>query len=162
MKITAKPIVKDKIWILRNNGDRVGLATKEEDGLHISTGSKITIVNDVKQAEAEYNIAFEKESTMSRQTAPVNSVYGYAATSKPHNPVYDVQRQVPLYTKSAKSKSWFAAGYYIVTFPNGTVISHCPKSITLQRYKYSGPFHSKTEAQENIHEHTTKRYITSK
>jgi len=157
MSITAKPIVNNKLWILQNGTVRVGAVSKQKNGLKISIDNGVTdTVHTLKQIEAKYNIVFEGSAPTTTEHKESNQVYGYDTSSKPYNAVFDVQRQVPLFAKGQKSKSWFAAGYYIVTFPNGTVISFCPKLITLQRYKYSGPFFSKQEAQGAIHEHTAK------
>lgn len=145
MSITAKPIVKDKFWVLQNNGERVGLVSKEEDGVHISVSGGNVIVDSVSQAAKKYNITFEKASS-GKAEKPSNEIYGFATTTKPHNAMYDVQRKVPLFTKNAKSKSWFAAGFYAIELPNGTTVSLCPKLITLQRYPYSGPFKTKEAA----------------
>lgn len=145
MSITAKPIVKDKFWVLQNAGQRVGLVSKEEDGVHISVEGGHVVVDSVTQAAKKYNITFEKAAPKKAEKA-VNEIYGYETNSKPHNPIYDVQKKVPLFTKSAKSKSWFAAGYYMVKLPNGWVKTFCPKLITLQRYEYHGPFKTKDEA----------------
>ena len=145
MSITAKPIVKDKFWVLQNNGQRVGLVTKEEDGVHISISGGNVVVDSVSQAAKKYNITFEK-ATSTKADKAANEIYGYATNTKPHNAMYDVQKKVPLFTKSAKSKSWFAAGYYMVRLPSGWVKTFCPKLITLQRYEYHGPFKTKEEA----------------
>ena len=57
--------------------------------------------------------------------------------------MYNVQKKLPLFTKSKKSKSLYSAGYYIIRFDKGWVRSFCPKLVTLEKYSYKGPF--KTE-----------------
>ena len=57
--------------------------------------------------------------------------------------MYNVQKKLPLFTKSKKSKSLYCAGYYIIRFEKGWVRSFCPKLVTLEKYPYKGPF--KTE-----------------
>ena len=41
---------------------------------------------------------------------------------------------------TTKSKSLYAAGYFIIRFEKGWVKSFCPKMITLDRYESKGPF----------------------
>ena len=62
--------------------------------------------------------------------------------------MFDVQKQLPIYTKTPKSKSMFCAGYYIICFDKGWRKAYCPKAITLQRYPYKGPIKSKIEMQQ--------------
>ena len=80
-------------------------------------------------------------------------VHGYPCSQKPYNPLWDVQKQLPLYTKTPKSKSMFCAGYYIVKFETvNWRKAYCPKIITLQRYPYKGPMKSKTEMVATLNE----------
>jgi len=58
--------------------------------------------------------------------------------------------RVPLFTKQAKSKSWFAAGWYAVRQHRSWRVVRNPKLIVLQRYQYNGPFHNKEQANESI------------
>jgi hypothetical protein len=66
--------------------------------------------------------------------------------------VLDVQRYLPIYTKGAKSKSFFCAGYYIIRFSNTWVRAYCPKLITLNRYEYQGPFKTQEAMLESMRE----------
>jgi hypothetical protein len=74
-----------------------------------------------------------------------NEVHGYSTSTTPHNAMFDIQRKLPLFTKSEDSKSLYCAGYYIIRFEKGWVKSFCPKLITLQRYDYKGPFKTDIE-----------------
>ena len=53
--------------------------------------------------------------------------------------------KVPLFAKSAKSKSQYCAGYYVIKFRKGWVKSFCPKLITLERYPFHGPYKTEIE-----------------
>ena len=57
---------------------------------------------------------------------------------KAFNQIFDVQKKLPLFTKSKKSKSLYCAGYYIIKFEKGWVRSFCPKMLTLDRYLFKG------------------------
>ena len=80
-------------------------------------------------------------------------MHGYPCSQKPYNPLWNVQKGLPLYTKTPKSKSMFCAGYYIVKFETvNWRKAYCPKIITLQRYPYKGPIKSKTEMVAQLNE----------
>jgi hypothetical protein len=64
--------------------------------------------------------------------------------------MYDVKRQLPLFTKSEKSKSLYCAGYYIIKFDKGWVKSFCPKLITIERYISKGPFKTESSMKEAL------------
>jgi hypothetical protein len=50
-----------------------------------------------------------------------------------------------MYTKTRKSKSWFAAGWYSIKRGRNWKVVQDPKLITLQRYPYQGPFKTQQE-----------------
>lgn len=75
-----------------------------------------------------------------------NTVYEYNTDSVPFNEVWHVQCKVPLYTKEAKSKSFYCAGHYVIKTNKGWTTSYCPKFITLLKYKYHGPFKTQQKA----------------
>jgi hypothetical protein len=75
-------------------------------------------------------------------------VHGYLCSQHPYNPMFDVKNQLPVYTKTPKSKSQFCAGYYVICFEKGWRKAYCPKMITLQRYEYKGPIKTKLEMQQ--------------
>jgi len=64
------------------------------------------------------------------------------------NVLWEVKHKLPLFTKEDNSKSWFAAGWYLVKQHRSWKTIQNPKLITLQRYAYQGPFHSKEEAND--------------
>jgi hypothetical protein len=64
--------------------------------------------------------------------------------------MYDVKRKLPLFTKSEKSKSLYAAGYYVIQFEKGWVKSFCPKLITVERYVTKGPFKTELEMRQEL------------
>ena len=67
-------------------------------------------------------------------------VYDYPVdVEKPFNKMYYVKKKVPIYTKEEKSKSFYCAGHYLVYKKSWSVL-FCPKLITLEKYKFHGPF----------------------
>jgi hypothetical protein len=96
-------------------------------------------------ASREANIEFTKLSS----AKPVaNQVHGFEVTGRVYNPVWDVKHRLPLFTRDTKSKSWYAAGWYMVKQHRAWKAVQNPKLITLQRYQYQGPFHTQQQAED--------------
>jgi hypothetical protein len=148
MNSTAKVLVPNKEWLVTDNDQKIGAISKDKKGytfIHKGKSVGFKNLNDVK---AQLGIVLFEEG-IKKATGDVDNkaytIYDYPCSSKPFEPVYSVKEKLPLYAKSAKSKSRYCAGYYIIKFRKGWVKSFCPKLITLQRYPYNGPF--KTEAE---------------
>lgn len=141
--IKAKPILKNKFWIIENNGQRIGTLSKQEDKrLMYSCSTGTEYFTDQKSFNKWIGDVSWDKTTIS--DVDVNKeIHGFPTSTTPHNVMYNVQKKLPLFTKSKKSKSLYCAGYYIIKFDKGWVRSFCPKLVTLETYSYKGPF--KTE-----------------
>lgn len=151
--IKVKPVLKDKFWIVENDGERVGTLTAEDDRFMLSSVTDgVQFFESKRQLEKTIGkTAFETTITSERtEVEHDNEVYGYPTSTTPYNTLFDVKQRLPLFTKSAKSKSLYCAGYYIIRFDKGWVQSHCPKLITLERYDYKGPFKSEFEMKQEL------------
>ena len=146
----AKPVVKNKFWVVEDQGHRVATIQAVEDGgfvyVHDDQRERFT---SIKILSKQYNITFDKVNKKSAKTEG-NDIHGYPTQSKPHNELYDVSRRLPVYTKTAKSKSYFCAGYYIVQFESHWAKAYCPKLITLNRYPFRGPFATQEEMLQEL------------
>jgi hypothetical protein len=148
MNSIAKPLIPNKEWIVENNGRKLGTLSKAKSGyIFLSKGTKLEF-HDLQEVQETMEIFVEPPSSI--KASKVKDVYGYETKTIPHNPLYDVQRKLPIYTKSAKSTSKHCAGHYVIKFPKGWVKSHCPKLITLERYPYKGPFHTDQEVRKEL------------
>jgi len=144
----AKPLIPNKEWIIEDNGRKLGTLSKEKSGyVFFGKGTKIQF-HDLKEVQQTMEIFVEPPSSL--KVSKNKEVYGFETKTIPHNPLYDVKRKLPIYTKSAKSTSKHCAGHYIIKFPKGWVKSHCPKLITLERYPYKGPFHTDFEVRTEL------------
>jgi hypothetical protein len=152
-EIIAKPIVKNKMWIVESGGTKVGnIMAVEEGGVVYIHDNQREIFPSIKLLQKTHNIEFVKAEKAKKERQDVYYVYGYPTNSAPNNQVLDVQRYLPIYTKGAKSKSFFCAGYYIIKFSSTWVRAYCPKLITLNRYEYQGPFKSQERMVEVLRE----------
>jgi hypothetical protein len=153
--LTAKPIVKDKFWIVERDGEKVATIQAIEEGgfayVHDQIRDHYATVKTMKnKLDIEFLTAARAKATIVKSVQNTNEVYGWPTNFKPYNNLYDVSKKLPIFTKSAKSKSYFCAGYYAVKFNNTWTRAYCPKLITLQRYEYRGPFHTKEQMLEEL------------
>jgi hypothetical protein len=145
--LLAKPVVKNKFWIVEQDGNKVAtIQTIDETGgvVYVEDNAR-SFFPSVKVLGQKHNIVFDKFKKTKSASEDTYDVYGYPSNFRTHNKLYDVKKKLPIFTKTAKSKSYFCAGHYLVKFSNCWTKAVCPKLITLQRYEYRGPFTSKEE-----------------
>lgn len=149
-EIHAKPIIDNKFWIVEQDGEKIATLRKDEENRFVMSNELgIKIYENKKSLTDQFGADFfvvkiVKES----DDAKPNEVHGFATSAEPHNPLYDIKRKLPLFTKSLDSKSLYCAGYYIIKFDKGWVKSFCPKLITLQRYEFKGPYKTELEMKQ--------------
>ena len=152
MTLKAKSILKDKFWIVENDGKRIGTMSWNEDRYMFSSQVETCFFDNKRQMKKKFGAEIiwgdVEELTVDE---PNNfSIHGYPVSVKPYNTMYDVKRKLPLFTKSEKSKSLYCAGYYIIKFDKGWVKSFCPKLITVERYETRGPFKTDLEMRQEL------------
>lgn len=150
MNLKAKPIVEGKFWIVEENGEKVAILHKKENNKFMLSSKSGEIYFNKKD---EITKTFGKDffsgkinTTFTSQE--VREVYGYPTQCYPYNPIFDLKKKLPLFTKSSASKSLYCAGYYTIKFDKGWVKSFCPKLITVERYPTKGPFKSELEMKQ--------------
>jgi hypothetical protein len=149
-ELHAKPIIEDKFWIVERGGEKFATLRKNEDNRFIlSNEMGFKVFDNRESLTKQYGKDFFVAKIVKEASgAEVNEVHGYSTSTAPHNPLYDVQKKLPLFTKSEDSKSHYCAGYYVIRFDKGWVKSFCPKLITLQRYEFKGPFKTELEMKQ--------------
>ena len=147
--LVAKTIIKNKYWVVEQSGHQIATIQAVENGgfVYVHDNQRETYAS-VKNIKSKYNIQFAGAEKTARDKE--NLVYGYPATSRVYNEVFDVQRQIPIYNKTPKSRSQYCAGYYLVRAGNKWSKEFCPKNILLSRYKYHGPFKSEQQMLEKL------------
>lgn len=148
--VQAKPIIDNKFWIVEKDGTKFATLRKNEDNRFVlSNEDGIKIYNNKKSLTDQFGKDFFVARIVKEADgSEVNEVHGYVTATSPHNPMFDIKRKLPMFTKSADSKSQYCAGYYVIGFEKGWVRSFCPKLITLQRYQYKGPFKTELEMKQ--------------
>ncbi len=152
--IRAKTLVKDKFWIIEENGTKLGTLQKKDNNgwIFLSKKDRKEIFHTSESLRERFGIDILETKVEPEVTEEPNiedyQVHGFPTSQQPFNPMFDVQKQLPIYSKTPKSKSLFCAGYYIICFEKGWRKAYCPKMITLQRYKFKGPMKTKIEMQQ--------------
>ena len=150
MTMIAKAVMPGKFWIVEDP------AGQRKGALQAIQGGKIlaTFDGDVKTYDsyemAEDALGLSASRSKEDQPDVAHEVEGYPTNCTPYNSIWDVKKKLPLFTKTEKSKSLHAAGYYIVKFEHGWVHSHCPKLTTLTKNEWQGPFKNKLEMRERL------------
>jgi hypothetical protein len=148
--IHAKPIIDNKFWIVEQDGEKCATLRKDDENRFVlSNELGVKIFENKKGLLEQFGEDFFVAKIIQESTDSLpNEVHGYSTKSNPYNPMYDIKKRLPLFTKSEESKSLYCAGYYIILFNKGWTKAYCPKLITLQRYPYQGPFKTEIEMKQ--------------
>lgn len=148
MTVKAKEVLNGKFWIVEKDNQRVGTLSFNDDQYMLSDSSGTHFYNK-NQLSRKFgkSLAWEK---LEIKESYIKEVHGYPTSCHPFNDMYDVKQKLPLFTKSAKSKSLYCAGYYVIRFDKGWVKSFCPKLITVERYESKGPFKTEIEMKQEL------------
>lgn len=149
MTIKAKPIIKDKFWIVEQNGTKLGTLSMSDDQYMYACDTGTKMYTSLPQLHKDLGTKIQW-STISDSDTVDKIAYDYPTSTTPYNIIYDVKNKIPLFTKSNKSKSLYCAGYYIIRFDKGWVKSFCPKFVTISRYEYKGPFKTSIEMKAEL------------
>ena len=140
--IKAKPIVKNKFWILRDGNHKVGEVNAIQGGFSVTVNNKEARFKTLTTLKRRAGIEFDDSINIVTAKKKTVDVHGFPAAGHIYNAVWDVQLKLPLYTKKEKSKSMFAAGWYKIKLKNRWKTVFCPKLIILERNQYQGPFNA--------------------
>lgn len=148
--IVAKPVVPNQYWILKKDDRKIGnIEADPSGGFQVKINNQTQLFRTIRMVKQKLDVDFETIRHPKQQHTDQNQVNGYPTTGSPHNAIFDVRHQIPLWTREPRSKSWYAAGWYRVRQGRRWEIVQCPKLITLQRYQYQGPFMTYQEANEH-------------
>ena len=143
--IIAKPVIANQYWILHRDNQKVGNIEACDGGYQVKINNSVSQYRTIDMAAQRAQIEFVTGDATADHKP--NLVHGYPAAGRVHNAVWNIPLKLPLFTRSAKSKSWFAAGWYSVYRNRTWRTIQDPKLIALQRYQYRGPFQTEQQAQ---------------
>ena len=144
-----KTVKHNASWIITDDKDsnKVGSIVKTfGDAYDVQVRGKSSVWTSEQLIKPFGDTLFKDQSRKLITSENNKLVYDYDSDSDPFNKVWHVQCKVPIYTKEAKSKSYYCAGHYVVKTNKGWSTYFCPKLITLLKYKYHGPFKTQQKA----------------
>lgn len=144
--ILAKPVIDQQYWILKQGDHKIGAVEADGDGYVVSMNTQRERYQTIPMVRNRANITFEPAAKTPKPDPC--QVHGYDTGCRAYNPVWNVQMRVPLFTRQPKSRSWQAAGWYLVKKHRTWQVMRNPKLILLERYPYQGPFHSQEAAHD--------------
>lgn len=140
-KLIAKPVVKDQYWIVTDGKEKVGNVLADGSGFEVKLNGNKKHYKSTNLIKRQTQIEFEPVS----KKKPVPPLSSYPTPAKTYNNILDLKRKIHIFTKTQKSKCYHAAGWYVLNQGEPQVV-FCPKYIFVQRYNYSGPYKTETEA----------------
>jgi hypothetical protein len=148
MNTRTKELIPNQSWIVQSDGEKIGTLYKKpsgyilyQNGLEIHLGKKPVLQSGVV-------ITIDKPTKKDSVKTTEKTVYGVPCDCEPHNQLYNVRHQVPVYTKTIDSKCQYCAGYYVILDNGQYKIEFCPKYIRIQRHTFYGPFDSHDQSHE--------------
>jgi hypothetical protein len=142
-KLIAKPIVDNQYWVVTDGVQKVGNVTADGSGFSVVMNGTANHFENTSDIRSNTRIQFQTVKTNKNK---IHLPFAqFPTTPKVHNSILDIKRKLHLYTKSAKSKCYYAAGWFALKQNDSFEPVFCPKYIFIQRYEYHGPFQTKEE-----------------
>lgn len=150
--LRTKSILKDKFWIIESNdGSKKGTITAHDSFVMVVIDGTPKRYETLDKACWDLSISIDEPTILEEEVTPTDElILGYPVKCAAFNPIWDLKRKIPVFTKTEKSRTLHAAGYYIIEFDTGWVQSFCPKVSTLDANQYKGPFKDKLEMRAQL------------
>lgn len=144
-ELIAKPIIKNQYWVVTDGHQKIGNVIIEGSRVNLKINGVSKYFENTTDLKKQTRIQFQ---TLKTNRSKINlPLQEFPTTPRVYNSVLDIKRKLHLFTKTAKSKCYYAAGWFIIN-QNGVFEKiFCPKYIFIQRYKYHGPFKTEQEAE---------------
>lgn len=146
--LIAKPVIKNQYWIVTKGNEKVGNVIADSSGFDVKLNGNTIHFNNQTDITKTTKIRFQPMK--SNKTIAQIPYPEFPTTTKTYNNVFDIKRKLHLFTKTKKSKCYYAAGYYVMNQNGNKEVVFCPKYIFIQRYEYVGPYKTKDEADKQI------------
>ena len=147
-ELVAKPIVKNQYWIVIDGDKKVGNIEANNAGYGVQLNGHSLQFDNASELKEQTHIRFEPIKTNNTKVAMPYPQY--PTPVKTYNSIFDIKRGLHLFTTDKKSKCLQAAGWFAMDQNGVKQTTFCPKYIFIQRYPYSGPFRTESEAQNAI------------
>lgn len=143
--MNAQVVIPDKFWIVTDQHGKVGTLRACDVGYEFFDNR----TNETRVLESFDDFQTEDKASIETEIFTVN---GFPTRYK--KGVVVEHDKLPLFKKSATSKTVQAAGFYAIkTDTAGWLNWSCPKVETLEKHPYYGPFRSEWEVNLEIAKH---------
>ncbi len=149
MNLKAKPIVKGEYWVVTDGDRKVGNVTSNGNDFEVKLNNTVEHYYSTKDIEKNTNIHFIKTIQPANEEKPVFARFP-TTSRKVFNNFFDIKRKIHIFTKTPKSKCYYAAGWFAIKQTEEFEPIFCPKYIFVQRYPFMGPFQTEDEAKNSI------------
>jgi len=151
-QLIATPVVKNKFWVVEQEGKPVAtIQAKEDGGFAFVKNQARQYFPSMIAIKRQYNIKLSK-ATKDLRKPKVKELYGFPCRHVPYKGIFNLQRQLPIYSLNEKSKSYYCAGHYLIRHGDNWIQEFSPKLITLNRYEYLGPFRDHDSMRQALEE----------
>ena len=149
--LIAKPVVKNQFWIVTNGTEKVGNVLAEGSGFEVKLNGNKQFYKNTSAIQKQTKIEFQRPTVDKvKKELPLSQ---YPTPNRVYNSMVDIKRKIHLFTPTAKSKCYHAAGWFVLSQGAEPEVIFCPKYIFIQRYPYYGPYKTEAEAKSVINKH---------
>jgi len=148
MNVKVKTAAPGLSWLVYEDDRKIAAVHRTDQGFLVAQQGVTTRATNTKAVRKKLGVAeWEPEEEIQSSFSKIG-LDGYSTDTDVYfDPVIELRRKLPLFTKVAGSKCYFAAGWYRVQIGSKYKVMHCPKLLTLNRNRFWGPFYTKEEAE---------------
>ena len=90
MTIKAKPVLKDRFWIVEDNGEKIGTMSLSDDRYMFASPIETCFFDNKRQITKKFSQFIWGDEEVKPITEEKYLVQGYPTSVKPYNEMYDV------------------------------------------------------------------------
>ena len=114
MTIKAKEVLKNKFWLVEDDGQKIGTLSYDNEKYMLNDSKRqCHYFSSQKAISKNFGSKINWTKLDITETEPSEKmVHDMPTSCVPFNPIYDVKRKLPMFSNSNKSKSLYCAGYF--------------------------------------------------
>ena len=102
MTIKISTVLKNKFWIVEDNGQKLGTLSYNDDRYLYSCNDETCFFDNQRQISKKLGTITWDNDVPKKIKNSEKIVHGFPTSVTPYNTMYDVKRKLPLFTKSSK------------------------------------------------------------
>tara|TARA_B100000929_G_scaffold280613_1_gene258744 strand:- start:726 stop:1211 length:486 start_codon:yes stop_codon:yes gene_type:complete len=154
--VRLKKLTPSSWLVITDTNEKVGLLSEQRDKLKFiakAANAEFRDKEDVSEFFEQpdlFQTVIEVKSNSEEKEYFVN---GFPVKTGEAHEVKDksIETQLPIYSKSENSDSYYVAGYFCLNFNEaGWTHAFCPRYKTLDKYEWKGPFKTEDEMKAEL------------